>query len=236
MMQKVGTVRYGRVEIRYEVQYLETRRTLAIEVHPDGRVRVRAPLGCPDAVIAERVHRRAAWICRKREAFEAYRPRTPPRQYVQGESHLYLGRQYRLAISHCDAPGVKLSGDRLLVTLRGESSPGRVKAQLRSWYLDRARLVFSEVLNANLHHFDGVERPRLSVRGMRTRWGSLSRNGTMTLNVNVVRAPRPCIEYVVVHELCHAVHRDHDVRFYELLARIMPDWEQRKRRLEMALL
>jgi hypothetical protein len=71
---------------------------------------------------------------------------------------------------------------------------------------------------------------------MQSRWGSLSPAGTMTLNANLVRAPRACIEYVVVHELCHLKHRDHDTKFFRLLGQLMPDWEKRKRRLETALL
>jgi predicted metal-dependent hydrolase len=58
----------------------------------------------------------------------------------------------------------------------------------------------------------------------------------MTLNVDLVRAPRACIEYVVTHELCHTQHRDHDASFFKLLGRVMPDWEQRKERLETSLL
>ena len=92
------------------------------------------------------------------------------------------------------------------------------------------------MLNAALPHFKGARKPRLIVRTMRSRWGSLSRAGTITLNVNLVRAPRPCIDYVVTHELCHIQHRDHDAHFFRLLGRAMPDWEQRKQRLEAALL
>jgi len=184
-----GTLTYGTDTIRYEVHFLASRQTLAIEVHPDSRVLVRAPVDCPEALIAERVQKRAAWISRQLAEFERYRPRTPARQYVNGESHLYLGRA-----------------------------------------------VFTEVLDASLLHFKGVEQPRLIVRAMQSRWGSLSRAGSMTLNVNLVRAPRACIEYVVTHELCHTKHRDHDARFFRLLGQVMPDWEQRKQRLEAALL
>ena len=232
----VGTLTYGSATIRYEVRFLASRQTLAIEVHPDSRVLVRAPVGCPEALIAERVHKRAGWISRQLAEFERYRPRTPARQYVNGESHLYLGRQYRLKLLSSDTQGVKLTRGRLLVSLPGEPDPGRVKALLHRWYLDRARVVFGEVLDASLLHFKGIEPPRLIVRTMQSRWGSLSPAGTMTLNVNLVRGPRPCIEYVVTHELCHVQHRDHDARFFRLLGQIMPDWEQRKRRLEESLL
>lgn len=232
----VGTLTYGRDTIRYEVRFLASRQTLAIEVHPDSRVLVRAPVDCPEAVIAERMQKRAGWISRQLAEFERYRPRTPARQYINGESHLYLGRQYRLKLVPGDAASVKLTRGQLLVTLPGEPEAERVRALLHRWYLDRARAVFTEVLDASLPRFKGVEHPRLIVRAMQSRWGSLSRAGSMTLNVNLVRAPHTCIEYVVTHELCHTRHRDHDARFFKLLGQVMPDWEQRKQRLEAALL
>lgn len=236
MKTVVGTLTYGRDTIRYEVRFLASRQTLTIEVHPDSRVLVRAPVDCPEALIAERVQKRAAWISRQLAEFERYRPRTPARQYINGESHLYLGRQYRLKLVPGDAASVKLTRGQLLVTLPGDPEAERVRALLHRWYLDRARAVFTEVLDASLPRFKGVEHPRLIVRTMQSRWGSLSRAGSMTLNVNLVRAPRPCIEYVVTHELCHTRHRDHDARFFKLLGQVMPDWEQRKQRLEAALL
>lgn len=232
----VDTLTYGGDTISYEVLRLPSRRTLAIEVHPDGRVLVRAPLDCPDTLIAERMQKRATWIGRELAAFERYRPRTPARQYIQGESHLYLGRQYRLRLVAADLACVKLARGALVVSLPGTPDPTRVRALVRRWYLDRARVVFGEMLESSLLRFEGVQHPRLSVRAMKSRWGSLSRAGTMTLNVDLVRAPRPCIEYVVTHELCHTKHRDHDARFFELLGTVMPDWEQRKERLETALL
>lgn len=231
-----GTLTWGTDTIRYEVRFLASRQTLAIEVHPDSRVLVRAPVDCPEALIAERVQKRAGWISRQLAEFARYRPRTPARQYINGESHLYLGRQYRLKLVPGDAASVKLTRGQLLVTLPGEPQAERVKVLLHRWYLDRARAVFTEVLDASLLHFKGVASPRLIVRAMQSRWGSLSRAGTMTLNLNLVRAPRPCIEYVVTHELCHTKHRDHDARFFKLLGHVMPDWEQRKQRLEAALL
>lgn len=232
----IGTVVHGSETIRYEVRFLGTRRTLGIEVHPDCSVLVRAPAGCPESVIAERVRRRAAWISRQLAEFERYRPRTPARQYVSGESHLYLGRQYRLSVAPGEQAGVKLARGQMFVSLPGKADPERVKALLHRWYLDRARMAFSEALDTSLCRFRGIERPRLSVRAMQSRWGSLSPAGTMTLNARLVCAPRPCIEYVVTHELCHLLHRGHDARFFRLLRQVMPDWEQRKRRLEAALL
>lgn len=236
----LGTIEFGRETIHYEVHFRSSRRMLGIEVHPDSRVLVVAPTGTSEALIAERVQRRAAWISKQLADFDRYRPRTPARQYIGGESHLYLGRQYRLKLLVGDSAGVKLARGRFLVSLPTSSgSPHdreRVKAMLHRWYLDKARSIYSDVLDEILPHFKGAERPRLIVRTMRSRWGSLSRAGTMTLNVNLVQAPRACIEYVVMHELCHMKHRDHNRQFFKLLGLLMPDWEKRKQRLETALL
>jgi predicted metal-dependent hydrolase len=235
MSASSGRLTYGRVSIDYEVRWSASRKTLAIEVHPDGRVLVRAPAGCRADLIAERVRRRAAWISRQLADFERYRPRTPARHYVSGESHRYLGRQYRLKVLTSETTAVKVTSGHLLVSLPESSDPQRVKAVLHRWYRHRASVLFAEALAASLHRFESIEPPRLSVRNMQSRWGSLSHAGTLTLNVDLVRAARSCIEYVVTHELCHLKHRHHGAAFYRLLERVMPDWAKRKERLELSL-
>lgn len=227
---------YGPETIRYQVQWVPTRRTLGIEVHPDQSVVVRAPAGCAEDVIAARVKKRASWISRQIADFQRYSPRTPQRQFVSGETHLYLGRQYRLKVVEGEPASVRMNRGQLMVTVPGKADPDRVRVMLHRWYLDHARQIFGEVLDECLRRFRGQQRPRLIVRAMQSRWGSLSQAGSMTLNANLVRAPRACIEYVVTHELCHLRHRDHDASFFRLLGRVMPDWENRKQQLETALL
>ena len=231
-----GAIEYGREIIHYEVRFLSSRQTLGIEVHPDQRVLVRAPLDCPEQLICERVRKRAAWISRQIADFQRYRPRTPPRQYVSGETHLYLGRQYRLKVRAGEPQSVKMTRAELIVTLPRASDRQQIELMLHRWDLDHAREVLGTVLDACLPRFTRLQRPRLIVRAMRSRWGSLSPAGTMTLNANLLRAPRPCVEYVVIHELCHLKHRNHDDQFFRLLGRMMPDWEKRKQRLEAALI
>jgi predicted metal-dependent hydrolase len=232
----VRVFEYGGEAIHYEVKFLPTRQTLGIEVHPDQRVLVRAPVDCPEKVIAERVRKRASWISRQISEFQRYSPRTPPRQYVSGETHLYLGRQYRLQVRIGESASAKLSRGQFIVALPGKTEPEQVKATLQHWYFVRAKKIFEEVLDTCFTRFKDHPRPRLSIRSMQSRWGSLSPRGTMTLNVNLIKAPRACIEYVVTHELCHLRYRDHNASFYRWLAQVMPDWEKRKQQLEAVLL
>lgn len=232
---------FGTETIGYEIQFLPTRRTLGIEVHPDLTVVVRAPADCDPDIILARVGKRASWISKQLTNFQRYSPRTPARQYVSGETHLYLGRQYRLKVVTGELvaekqASVKMNRGHLVLTLPNRAGPDEVKTLLHRWYLDHARQVFMEALEEWLPRFKVHLLPRLIVRAMQSRWGSLSPAGTMTLNANLVRAPRACIEYVVAHELCHIKHRDHDASFFRLLGQVMPDWEKRKQRLETALL
>ncbi len=232
-----GSIAYGCETISYEVRRVDNRKTLGIEVHPDLRVLVRAPADTDTQTIEERVRRRARWISRQLRHFDRYGPRTRPRHYVAGETHLYLGRPLRLKVVAGEKNNVIASRGALSVTCSNGISQKKVKSLLQAWYSARAGEVFDDVMTGCFRPFGrmGHKPPRLAVRAMKTRWGSLSAKGTMTLNSNLVKAPRPCIEYVIVHELCHLVHKDHGTGFYRLLERLMPDWRRRKQRLEEAL-
>lgn len=226
----------GTAPIPYEILLSPSRRTLTIEVHPDCRVVVRAPTGTPSEVIESRVGRRKPWIARQIAEFQSYRPRSPVRQHISGESHLFLGRQYKLRLRTAPRTNVAIHRPFLTVSLPSGGGTSDVKWALERWYRTQAEKVFQDTLLHLSAKFSGMSPPRLIVRAMKTRWGSLSPGGTLTLNLDLVRAPRSCIEYVVAHELCHMSHRRHDARFYRQLALIVPDWERRKRRLETVLL
>lgn len=211
------------------------RKTVEIAVFPDGRVEVSAPLDLAEERIAQLVERRSDWIKRKREFFGAFGPRRAPRSYVPGETQLFLGRQYRLKVREGKAE-VSLSGEFIVVT-SPERSPEAVARLIDAWSRKQARQVFSAILERAWESFEysETERPRLCVKAMARRWGSLSEAGALTLNLALVQAPKACIEYVIFHELCHTRHPGHGPDFYAALEKAMPDWETRKRRLEKAL-
>ena len=229
-----GRVNYGDEPIAYEIQYSSRRRTLAIEVNPDCRVVVKAPAGCAAEAIQARVQKRVAWIDRQREYFRGFQKPVSTRRFVSGESHLYLGRQYRLKVTRGESAGVKLAPGVMLVSAPNVASPERVRETLHRWFLARSREVFGPIIDQWVSRLCGqrVASPRLIVRSMRSRWGSLSDAGSITLNLRLLQAPRACIEYVIVHELCHLRHRSHGRAFYTALERALPDWRTRKSRLE----
>jgi len=236
MSRMSDSITYGRESIPFDVLFVD-RKSMEIAVHPDSRVVVKAPVGTGMANIKSRLVKRARWIKHQISYFSQFSPRTPARQYVGGESHLYLGRQYRLKIQMGKISQVKLVHGYFWVTVNDDPAPERVKRLLEKWYADKAKERFNEVFEKYLPEFErqGLPAPSIMIRRMKTRWGSLSPNGTLTLNVELIRAPKECIEYVITHELCHLKHRQHDAAFYRLLEQRMPDWQKRKHKLELAL-
>lgn len=227
------SIQYGTATIHYHINYTR-RKTMAISVHPDLQVVVTAPEGSALDQIAARMLKRAPWILRQQRDLERYLPHLPPRQYVSGETHRYLGRQYRLKVIAGEPAQVKLMRGYLYIHMPDKADTGQVKAQLDRWYRQQARRVFKERLNACYPRAErlGATYPEIAIRVLKTRWGSCSSPDKISLNLKLIQAPRSYIDYVVMHELCHLVERNHSPRFYELLDRAMPDWRERKKKLD----
>lgn len=154
---------------------------------------------------------------------------------MSGESHLYLGRQYRLKVIRHVQKGVKLERGTLLVQTHYPERPDVTRDLVEEWYSERAKLKFNERLATCLDLFPDPEffQPKgFLIRQMVSRWGSMTPAGTLVLNKQLVKAPLSSIDYVIVHELCHMQYPDHSSNFYGFLERIMPDWEKRKMSLE----
>lgn len=231
-----GTLAYAQETIDFNVLYVD-RKTMEIAVHPDSMVVIKAPVGTDFAEVQKRVVRRAGWIKRQLDYFRQFEPRTPGRRYVGGETHLYLGGQYRLKINSGEVDSVKLVRGHFHIVAKGNATPDKVRSLLERWYADKAGERFKESFDRNWPCFEKLSlvAPRLQIRRMRKRWGSLSTGGILTLNTDLIRAPRECIDYVITHELCHLQCHDHSPGFYRLLEKMMPDWEKRKHKLELAL-
>jgi predicted metal-dependent hydrolase len=225
------SIQYGSETITYLLTST-ARERLSISVHPDLRVTVVAPVGRSAEEVDGRVKARAPWIVKQRRAFEGYHPLPVARRCVSGESHRYLGRQYRLKLSRGDER-VRLAGSYLYVALEDPSNAARVEALLSVWYRERALVTFRRRLDAVLRLAPSLagHGPEIRVRRMTKRWGSCTRTGTIMLNHDLITAPVTCIDYVIMHELCHRRVMNHGPRFYRLLSRHMPDWERRRERL-----
>lgn len=231
MNDKTHTLLVGNVAIQYTLTFAR-RKTLAIHVHPDQSVTVKAPTNSNRAAVEAFMRKRLSWILRKQAEFAAASP-PPPRRFVSGESFHYLGRCYQLNVNEGERDWVKLTRDRLEVTTPHKANTDFVRAQIDAWMRKQAQTLFHERLFAWIPRFLPLKLPEplLVIRTMKSRWGSCTGKGKITLNLELMRAPEACIDYVVVHELCHLVEHNHGKRFYALLEQVMPDWRTHRQQL-----
>lgn len=228
------SLNYGTTTIEFTLVYMDCK-SLAIHVHPDTRVMVEAPIGSEFGEIEQRVQKRAAWILKQQRNFKRYSIELLPRQYVSGETHRYLGRQYQLKIvpSPTQPENVKMDRGRIIIHVQDTKSKAPKQKLLEDWYRGHAQRVFTERVDIWWPRFEryGIVLPQVVVRRMKSRWGSCTPEGKITLNLKLIQVPKTLIDYVIVHELSHLVEHNHGADFYTLKKRIMPDWEERKERL-----
>ena len=226
---------FGSCVIDYTLQYRD-RKTLGIKVYPDGLVEVLAPSVLDENEIVEKIRQKAQWIKKQIDHFNSYKPTTPIRRFVSGETHLYLGRQYRLKIVPDSVHIVKAYRGQLWMHAI-ETNRDALKEQLDLWYKQKAALVFNELLEEILPKFSRykIHKPNLKIRVMSMRWGSCTPSGNIILNTSLIKASKGSILYVIVHELSHVVHPNHGKAFLNLQSKILPDWQKWKERLEYSL-
>lgn len=228
-------IQFGSKRIDFSLSFAE-RKSMTIKVHPNENIEVIAPFGTDKKKILLKIKLKAPWILKQIEQFKSYKPCTPPRRFINGETHLYLGRQYRLKIVSDSLNIIKAYRGQLFIHAT-DINKDALEMQLQQWYKQKANAVFSEMIDEILPQFKKykIKQPVLSIRKMSRRWGSCTRSGKIILNIELVKAPKRSIEYVVIHELAHLVHHNHTKTFFDLQNRIMPDWKKWKERLEYFL-
>ena len=200
-------------------------------VPPDGAVRVSAPKRMPEAIIRAFLLEKASWIrthaekVRKSHANE-------PKDYESGETVRLFGRVYPLVVlTEQKKNGVALEPDRIVLSLRGDVPKERREAILNEWLRERLKAEIEHFLPL-WSDFTGLVPSAWAVRDMTSRWGSCNtKTRKINLNLQLAHYPLVCLEYVILHELCHIRVHGHGPDFKALLDRVMPDWKARKKLL-----
>ncbi|MCG8669124.1 MAG: M48 family metallopeptidase [Pseudomonadales bacterium] len=197
------------------------RKSVAIYVHRNGGVEVRAPLRMPAALIDEFVVEKQRWILAKQSEWSSLPAPVLPK-YEEGAEHYFLGEPHQISFQ-------KQPVDKPFIHLRVRNrSPESLEAALERWYRQQAMDVFTERHQywcEALEDF-GFPDSTIALRKMKRRWGSCSKKGIITLNTQLVRYPLECIDAVIVHELCHLLVFNHSKAFYRLMDQAYPRWKQ----------
>ncbi len=241
-----GRLTYGSEVIHYDVirkngalnpRRQATKKQIVIKVHPDRKVVATVPENTSKEAIQEAVNKRAKWIWKHLSDFSSLKEHVLPRQYISGETQFYLGRRYMLKVivEPNASPSVKLLRGRLVVSRNDHQNcnASMVKALIDKWYVDRAKLIFNERLQLMLVKATWVtKQPNFKVMSMKKQWGSCSAKGNLVLNPHLVKASKESIDYVILHELCHIAEHNHSDKFWRLLSEVMPDWKEKKIKLD----
>ena len=209
-------------------------RNIYLRVSPtDARIRISAPMLMSERAIRQFVLAKEAWI-RQRLRRVGERQSPTPREYLSGELHYYMGQGYRLQVVHGNGPArVERADDQIILYIREGATKEQREVAMREWYRAEMKALIA-VLVARWEAVIGVKARRISIKRMRTIWGSCNhRTHDINFNLELMKKPLHCIEYVVVHELLHIIVSLHNDEFKALLTRYLPDWRETKRELNL---
>jgi hypothetical protein len=207
------------------------RKSLALIIHPDLSIECRFPLACSRHTVEAFIDSKRHWLEKTLRKI-AERPQQPVRTFQDASKQPFLGLEYSLKLMASARVTVQLSGHELKLSCRKPDSPVTVSRILRTWYGKQAKRVFEQRLGDCQKRFARLPACNgLVIRHMKSRWGSCSSAGVITLNSRLVEYPIDAIDYVIVHELCHLTHFSHNKHFYQLLNDKMPDWRERRAQL-----
>ena len=199
---------------------------------PHGWVRVAAPLVINDEAVRLAVIDKLGWIKRQRAKF-AEQPRQSPREMVNGESHYFMGKRYRLRVHAQVGPArVAIRGIASLdLFVRPGTSPEQREAVLLHWHRDQLKSLIPPLLE-KWQPVLGVQAAAWGIKKMKTKWGSCNIAARrIWLNLELAKKPFHCIEYIVVHELVHLLERSHNAVFIAYMYNYLPEWKQLKTEL-----
>lgn len=224
-------VEYGNSKIEFEIKR-SARKTLGISVLPSGTVEVTAPQDATLDKIKEIIIKRGSWLLEQQRLVGFSPIPQPNKSFVSGESFYLLGRHYRLKVFEANYDAVDILDDKLILNCTFPEDIELKRNLLLKWYLKKATDVLIERFKFNAQNLK-QEAVEVSVKKLTKRWGEFhpSKN-LVVLNAELVVSPMECIDYVIIHELSHAVVLDHGPEFYKLLSRRLPRWKDLKNELE----
>ena len=200
-------------------------------VPPNGEIKVSAPLFLDDADIINFVKLRKDWILEKQQSIKDNKIKAPLK-YVNGEKHFLWGKEYTLQlIKNDNFKNALIDREKSIIYLPvpKRSTIKKREKVLNELYRQQLKMALPEVLEKCVG-IVGRKPTDLKVRKMKN-WGNCNQNGRITLNLNLAKKEPACLEYVMIHELCHLIEFNHGAKFKKLMDAFMPNWREIKKRL-----
>lgn len=203
------------------------RKTISLQVYPDKRIVIRAPLKAKLNWIEAFVREKQAWIHKQFQRQLEITKIPAKKNFVTGEEFLFLGNQYLLEIQHEQKVPLKFE-QRFYLAL---SALPEAEAVFIDWYKKMAKTVISERVQFHAEKY-GFQFKRIRIGDAKTRWGSCSADNHLNFSWRLIMAPLSTLDYVVVHELAHTIHKNHSKRFWQKVASVFPNFANERKWLK----
>ena len=207
-------------------------KNVTLKVKRDGSIHLTVPEAATDDYIERVIANKQEWIESQLKHFDENNEKPKEKEMVSGESFKYLGKNYRLKIIESNEECVRLYRGYIEIYVKDKNNTVKKQELLKKWYQEKAKKKFT----ALVHEYEQIVKEEVNsirVITMRTRWGSCNvERKNINLNLELIKKPRYCIEYVILHELSHLKYPNHSKQFWEYMSVHMPNWEWRKDKLE----
>ncbi len=228
-------ITYKGQSIEFELHRKDVK-NINLNTRPDLTVMVSANDNVPIEYIIEFVKKKAPWIAKNLCYFSDTQSESKSnKEYISGETFKYLGKQVRLKVETSEQEGVKLYQGFINLQVKDKNNNNKKKSLMDKWFREKAETAFEESLKRvyPMVEMHDINKPKVMIRVMKARWGSCVKDkGIILLNYELIKAPKYCIDYVVLHELLHFKFRNHDNRFFNFMTALMADWKDRKKILD----
>lgn len=224
---------FGSLSYKYHLLD-QDRKTMSLTVKPDLTIVVKRPRNADEKKVETFLRKKWYWLEKQITFFKKYQRKNYEKEYISGESFLYLGKQYKLSIKRSSVEKISLTKGLIVLHTKNSIADGKHnKLLLDHWYNEKIRKIFSERFEVVKSNFDYNTNIKIVSREMKRRWGSYLRKGQIILNPKLIYTSKNCIDYVITHELCHFKCKNHNKVFFKLLDKKYPKWGKVKEKLEM---
>ncbi|MFS8185623.1 M48 family metallopeptidase [Rossellomorea marisflavi] len=210
------------MELEYEIKYSK-RKTVNISVERDRSIIVRAPEGVSEEKIDFIIKSKRQWILDKVNHEQKYPVKLEPKEFVSGETIMYLGRNYQLLVVDEEIEGIEFN-QRFLIS---RSNQKEAYSLLKDWYMDRAKIKIEPKVKSYAQNL-GVNYKEVKISDMKYRWGSCTPNNNVIFNWRLIKAPMHVLDYLIVHELAHLIEPNHTPEFWNIVSIQVPTYLKAK--------
>lgn len=212
----------------------EHRKTISVSIPLDKKLIVKTPISFSKKEVEDFLKKKSSLIVKRLKKAEERKKISAKLEdsYKHGGSAWFLGRKYNLVIDNNKRRSIVKSDAEITIYSKNPLDAQDIRVMLDIWYLRQAERVFSERLKEMVKRFPEITMPELRIKSMKRQWGSYIKH-IVTLNLHLIKTPIECIDYIILHELCHTYEKNHQKKFYDLLESKLKNWKAIDKKLKM---